>query len=75
MKCPEDSEIRKKEVDVLVKLKLDECNEKINDNVLSKLESVIGEYENDEKKKRVLLIVLEKKYYLISRLKEKRNNK
>lgn len=64
-KCPEDSEIRREAVEVLVPLTLDACTEHLHDTVLRTLERVIGDSETDEHQKRVYLIVLEHTYYLL----------
>jgi hypothetical protein len=64
-KCPEDSESRKRAVDVLVPLTLDACTEHLHDAVLRTLERVIGDPETDEHQKRVYYIVLEHTYYLL----------
>jgi len=64
-KCPEDGEIRKQAVDVLVPLTLDACTEHLHDTVLRTLERVIGDSETDEHQKRVFFIVLEHTYYLL----------
>ncbi|PNF27451.1 hypothetical protein B7P43_G12950, partial [Cryptotermes secundus] len=64
-KCPEDSESRKRAVDVLVPLTLDACTEHLHDAVLHTLERVIGDPETDEHQKRVYYIVLEHTYYLL----------
>jgi hypothetical protein len=64
-KCPEDSEIRKQAVDVLVPLTLDACTEHLHDTVLRTLERVIGDSDTDEHQKRVFFIVLEHTYYLL----------
>lgn len=64
-KCPEDSELRKKVVDVLVPLTLDACTEYLHSIVLRTLQRVIGDPETDEHQKRVYYIVLEHTYYLL----------
>jgi E3 ubiquitin-protein ligase UBR4 len=64
-KCPEDSDIRKRAVGVLVPLTLDACSEYLHGVVLRTLERVIGDPETDEHQKRVYYIVLEHTYYLL----------
>ncbi|XP_063242107.1 E3 ubiquitin-protein ligase UBR4 isoform X2 [Bacillus rossius redtenbacheri] len=65
MKCDEDSEVRRKAVDVLVPLTLDACTEYLHDNIQQTLEKLIGDPEGDEHQKRVYCIVLDHTYQLL----------